>query len=115
MPESPQPSTPADRDRTQSRLRTLTRGVIVAATGATVALGVVVAHDRQGAGAVRSTDSTSSSSKSTGSMKTQTSSDGGTSNSADSGTTGNTGTSSSSSTGTPTSSSSSPTVTSGAS
>ncbi len=46
-----QPSTPADRERAKSRLRTLTRGAIVAAAGATAALGIVVAHDRPGASA----------------------------------------------------------------
>ncbi len=46
-----QTSTPADRERAKARLRTLTRGAVVAAAGATVALGVVVAHDRPGASA----------------------------------------------------------------
>ena len=53
MSRPSQPSTPAERERAQARLRTLTRGAIVAATGATVAIGVVVAHDRPGAGAAR--------------------------------------------------------------
>ena len=35
-----------------SRLRVVTRGVIVAATGATVAMGIVVSHDHPGASAV---------------------------------------------------------------
>jgi len=122
MSERTQPSTPADRDRAHSRLRILTRGAIVAATGATLALGVVVAHDRPGAKAVgTSANATSSSSKSTAVTKIGNSSSGTTSDSSDSGTTGttgNTGTTSSSSTATrtttPTKSSSSATVTSGA-
>jgi hypothetical protein len=109
MPESAQPITPADRDRAQSRLRMLTRGAIIAATGATVALGVVVAHDRPGSGAVKATVGTGTSSSTT---TTSGSSDAGTT-----GTTGNTGTDSTTTTTTttaPTRTSSSATVTSGA-
>ena len=112
MPESAQPSTPADRDRAQSRLRMLTRGAIVAATGATVALGVVVAHDRPGSGAVKATAGTGTSSSTTTTTSTSDSSAAGTT-----GTTGNTGTAATTTTTTttaPTRTSSSATVTSGA-
>ncbi len=51
MPAPTQPSTPAERDRAVARLRGVTRGVIVAATGATVAMGIVVSHDHPGASA----------------------------------------------------------------
>jgi hypothetical protein len=108
MPESAQPSTPADRDRAQSRLRMLTRGAIVAATGATVALGVVVAHVRPGSGAVKATAGTGTSSSTTTTTSTSDSSDAGTT-----GTTGNTGTDATTTTA-PKRTSSSPTVTSGA-
>ena len=107
MAESAQPSTPADRDRARWRLRTLTRGTIIAAAGATVVMGVVVAHDRPGTASATST-------------KTQSSPAGTTGDSADAGTTGESGTASSSSsqsttsTTAPTRSSSSATVTSGA-
>ncbi len=43
-----QPSTPERRERATSRLRFLTRGAVVAATGATVAMGFVVAHEQPG-------------------------------------------------------------------
>jgi hypothetical protein len=43
------PNAPRQRERTTSRLRWLSRGVVVAATGATVAIGVVVAHEHSGA------------------------------------------------------------------
>ena len=107
MSESAQPSMPSDRDRARSRLRMLTRGTIVAASGATIVMGVVVAHDRPGAASV-------------GSTKTHDSSAGTAGDSADAGATGESGTASSSSsqsttsTTAPTRSSSSATVTSGA-
>src|SRR5580704_8670152 len=43
------PNAPRQRERTTSRLRWLSRGAVVAATGATVAIGVVVAHEHSGA------------------------------------------------------------------
>jgi thiamine biosynthesis lipoprotein len=52
MTSPAQPRTPADRDRAKVRLRVLTRSVIVAATGATVAIGIVVAQDHPGADAL---------------------------------------------------------------
>ncbi len=118
------PATPAERDRAHARLRLLTRGAIVTAAGATVVLGVVVAHDHPGSAAPASTKDTTSSSSdgaagtsgSSSSGATSGSSDTGTSGdtgaSGDTGTTGNTGTPSSSST--PTSTHSSPVVSSGA-
>jgi hypothetical protein len=107
MPASGQASTPAARERARSRLRFLTRGAIVTATGATVAIGIVVAHDRPGAGATRTTTTNTPSSTSGGS-----SSSAGTSDSGDSGTTGTTG-NTGTSTSAPTATSSRPTVTSG--
>jgi hypothetical protein len=103
-----QPSTPAERDRAKARLRGVTRGAIVAATGATVAMGIVVSHDHPGASAVAAKATTSASS--TGSASSDTSGSSTTTR-----TTGNSGTSSasSSSTSTPTTSSASPAVTSG--
>lgn len=102
-----QPSTPEERDRAKSRLRTLTRSVVVAATGATVGIGILVAHDRPGARASGST--VASSTSSTGDSATSSTGNTGTSN------TGNTGTSSTGTSGSsaPSSSSTSPTVTSG--
>jgi hypothetical protein len=96
-----QPSTPAERDRAKARLRGVTRGVIVAATGATAAIGIVVSHDHPGASAVgtKATGSTSSS----GSASSDTSGSNSTTTTAGS----------SSSTSAPTTSSTSPTVTSG--
>ena len=93
------PSTPAGRERATSRLRALTRWAIAGAAGATVAIGVVVAHDRPGAGATRRTAT------SDGGSSSSTSSNYSSSNS---GTTGTTGASPS-----PMASSKSPTVTSG--
>ncbi len=109
-----QSSTPERRDRATSRLRFLTRGAVVAATGATVAMGFVVAHEQPGASATRTTTTTtttssggSSSSDGTGSSGAGESGDSGTTGTT--GDTGNTGTSTSQ----PTATSSRPTVTSG--
>lgn len=117
MSPTSQPNTPAERDRAKARLRFLTRGAIVAASGATVALGIVVAQDHPGASAGRNAADSTSSSSSTA-VTNNSSSSGTSSGSSDSGTTGTTGntgiSSSSSSSSTPTASSSSPTVTSGA-
>jgi hypothetical protein len=101
-----QPSTPAERDRAKARLRVVTRGVIVAATGATVAIGIVVSHDHPGTSAAATNPAASTTSS--GSASSETSGSNTT-------TTGDSGTSSpsSSSTSAPTTSSSSPTVTSG--
>ncbi|HEX4434181.1 MAG TPA: hypothetical protein VH012_05095, partial [Acidimicrobiales bacterium] len=115
MPLPTQPSTPAERDRARSRLRHVTRGAIVAATGATVAIGLAVAHDRPGVSAAHATttSTTSTSDGSSSTADTGSTSSGATSDSGTTGTTGNTGSSSASSSS-PTASSSSPTVTSGA-
>jgi hypothetical protein len=102
MSAAGQPSTPLGRERAKAHLRALTRGAIFAATGATVAIGVVVAHDRPGAGAARTTASSGATSSSTTPSNNTSTSDSGTA-----GNTGDTGTSS------PTTSSMSPAVTSG--
>jgi cytoskeletal protein RodZ len=91
-----QPSTPRERDKARARLRLLTRGVIVTATGATVAVGILVAHDRPGSTATRDTADSTTSSK--GSVSTTTGSS----------------SSSPSSSSTPTTTTSPPAVTSGA-
>lgn len=101
-----QPSTPERRERATSRLRFLTRGAVVAATGATVAMGFVVAHEQPGAGSTRTTTTTSSGG---GSSSAGTSDSGDSGDSGTTGTTGNTGTS----TTQPTTTYSRPTVTSG--
>ena len=44
-----QPNTPESRDKARSRLRTLTRAAVFAATGATAVIGIVVAHEHPGA------------------------------------------------------------------
>lgn len=115
MSPTAQPNRLAERDRAKSRVRFLTRGAIVAASGATVALGIVVAQDHPGASAGRDAANSNSSSSSTAVTHNSSSSgtNSGSSDSGTTGTTGNTGTSSSSSS-TPSASSSSPTVTSGA-
>ena len=56
-----QPHTPESRDKARARLRNLTRGAVLAATGATVAIGIVVSHDHAGS---------SSTGKSTGTTAT---------------------------------------------
>ena len=94
--------TPESRCGAQSRLRTLTTGAILAATGATVVIGVAVAREHPGSASTSNVTSgaSSPSSGSTGSGTTT-------------GSTGNTGTSTT--TTTPTASSSTPSVTSGGS
>lgn len=48
-PKNPKnPNAAAIRDRTRTRLRTLTNAALLAATGATVGIGVVVAHEHPG-------------------------------------------------------------------
>jgi len=105
--------TPQSRAKARSRLRTLTRGAVLAATGATAVIGVVVAHDHSGASTslrTGSDSSTSSSGGATSSSSTGTSaSTGNTGTSGSTGNTGNLGTSSS----TPSRSSSTPNVVSG--
>jgi hypothetical protein len=98
----------ASRDQTRARLRTLTNAALLATTGATVGIAVVVAHEHPG----KSAASTSTSGKST---VANTGSSGG------SGADGNSGTSSTANTGnsgsslSPSTSSQSPSVTSGGS
>ena len=125
MSPTDEPNTPESRDKATSRLRTLTRGAVFAAAGATVVIGVVVSRDHPGSGStgkVTTTTGSSSGSGSTSGASTTTGGSSGTSGSSSSGTTGtgntgttgttgNTGTSSS----TPSASQSTPTVTSGGS
>ena len=113
MTPTGEPNTPESREQATSRLRALTRAAILAAGGATVLVGVVVAHDHPGAGSSR-TDGSSGTSN-TGSSTSGSSSssgDGGSvangSSTTSTGSTGNTGSSSA-----PTASSSRPSVTSG--
>jgi hypothetical protein len=113
MSSTGHPNTPESRYRARSRLRRLTSGALVAATGATVVIGVVISHDHPGKAAA-STGSGSSGSGATGSTVGGTSSSSGNSgsssgNSGNTGNTGNTGSSSS----TPSSTTLTPTVTSG--
>ena len=104
-----QQSTPPTRERGQARVRQLTRGAALLATGATVAIGIVVAHDHPGASGVRRGATGAGSSAGTGASTGASTSSGNTDNSGISGNTGNSGSSA------PTSSSSTPTVTSGGS
>ncbi len=113
-----QPNTPENREKARSRLRNLTRGVVVAAAGATVVIGVVVSRDHpgsatSGSSATRGTSSGSGAATTNGgsSATSGSSSTGSTGSTGTTGTTGNTGTSSSA----PSVSQSSPTVTSGGS
>ena len=64
-----QPHTPLSREKASTRLRNLTRGAVLAATGATVAIGIVVSHGHSGS---------SSTGKSTGTPATVTSGSGST-------------------------------------
>ncbi|MGD0749699.1 MAG: hypothetical protein ABSB68_18065 [Acidimicrobiales bacterium] len=124
MSPTDEPNTPESRDKATSRLRTLTRGAVFAAAGATVVIGVVVSRDHPGSGStgkVTTTTGSSSGSGSTSGASTTTGGSSGTSGTTGTtgntgttgttGTTGNTGTSSS----TPSASQSTPTVTSGGS
>ena len=107
------PDTPGNRESVQARVRHLTRAAIFAAAGATVAIGVVVAHEHPGASAVRKGTTTSGSKTGTGSATGGSSSSdtsGTTGSTGDTGTTGTTGNTGSSA---PSSSSSTPVVTSG--
>ncbi len=105
------PHAVASRDQARARLRTLTNATLLAATGATVGIAVVVAHEHPGKSAASTTTSGQST---TGSTGTSGSSD-------DTGDTGNTGSStgntgnSGSSSFSPSISSQAPSVTSGGS
>ena len=92
-------NTPHNRDKTQSRLRILTRVAVISATGGAAAIGIAVAHAHPGAG---NTTAHSVTPSRPGGATTSSSS-----SSATSGTTGNTGGSS------PTTTTTTPVVTSG--
>jgi hypothetical protein len=108
---SPQkdPNAGASRDQARARLRTLTRVALFATTGATVGIGIVVAHEHPG----KSAASTTTTGQSTGGSTGTTGSSGNTGNSGSS-STGNIGNSGSSSFS-PSTSSQKPSVTSGGS
>ena len=96
----------ARRDQARARLRTLTNATLLAATGATVGIAIVVAHEHPGNSAASTTTSGKSTTSTTGTT----------------GTTGNTGSSSTGNTGnsgastfSPSTSSQTPAVTSGGS
>jgi hypothetical protein len=103
------PNAGARRDHARARLRTLTNASLLAATGATVGIAVVVAHEHPGKSAASTSTSGQSTAGSTGT--TGSSDDTGNSGSSTSGNTGNSGSSSFS----PSVSSQSPSVTSGGS
>jgi hypothetical protein len=108
-----QTSTPGSREIAQARLRHLTRGVVLAVSGATVAIGILVAHEHPGASSQHkgtTTESGSTAGNGTSTGGSSSSSSGNSDNSGDTGSTGNTGNSGSTA---PTASSSTPTVTSG--
>ena len=108
MSPTDEPNTPESRDKATSRLRTLTRGAVFAAAGATVVIGVVVSRDHPGSGSTSGASTTTGGSSGTSGTTGTT---GNTGTTGTTGTTGNTGTSSS----TPSASQSTPTVTSGGS
>lgn len=106
----------ASRDQARTRLRNLTRVALFATAGATVGIGIVVAHEHPGKSAASTTSGSS-----TGGDDGTTSSSGSTGNTGSS-STGNTGTSSSGNTGnsgvssnSPSTSLQTPSVTSGGS
>lgn len=103
------PNAGASRDQARARLRTLTNAALLTATGATVGIAVVVAHEHPGKSAASTT--TSSGQSTTGSTGTTGSSDDTGNSGSTSGNTGNSGSSSFS----PSVSSQSPSVTSGGS
>jgi hypothetical protein len=97
----------ASRDQTRARLRTLTNAALLATTGATVGIAVVVAHEHPGKSAASTSSSGRSSVANTGSTGGSGDGNTGTSSTANS---GNSGSSFS-----PSISSQSPSVTSGGS
>lgn len=103
------PNAVTRRDQARARLRTLTNASLLAATGATVGIAVVVAHEHPGKSAASTTTSGQSTAGSTGT--TGESDDTGNSGSSATGNTGNSGSSSFS----PSISSRTPSVTSGGS
>lgn len=107
MSTSDEPNnTPESRESARSRLRNLTRGAVLAATGAAAVIGIVVANDHPGAGGTTRTTGSS------GSTTAGTATSSGSSSAGTTGTTGNTGATTTTTT-TPTVSSSTPSVTSG--
>ncbi|HWF15697.1 MAG TPA: hypothetical protein VG244_05905 [Acidimicrobiales bacterium] len=104
-----QPNSPATREKVQGRLRHVTRAAVLAAAGATVGIGIVVAHDHPGASGAGTSASNGSHSATTNTGDGSTSNTGEGSTSANTGSTGNTGGFSTA----PSSSSSTPAVTSG--
>ena len=103
------PNAGASRDQARARLRNLTRVALFATTGATVGIGIVVAHEHPGKSAASTKTTTQSTRGDTGT----TGSSGNTGNSGSS-STGNTGNSGSSSFS-PGTTSQKPSVTSGGS
>ncbi len=102
----------AIRDKARVRLRTLTNAALLAATGATVGIGIVVAQEHPGKSASGSTTSGGSTGSTAGTGTTGSSGNtGDDTGSSSSGNTGNSGASSFS----PSSSSQTPSVTSGGS
>jgi hypothetical protein len=113
-----QSNAPGSRERGQGRVRLLTRAAALLATGATVAIGIVVAHDHPGASSLHPGANTSGSTAGTGTSTGGSSSDGtsgNTGNTGNSGDTDNSGNTGSSGSSAPTPSSSTPTVNSGGS
>lgn len=100
------PNAGARRDHARARLRTLTNATLLTATGATVGIAVVVAHEHPGKSAASTTTSGQSSDGASGTT--------GSSDDTGSSSTGNTGNSGSSSYS-PSISSQTPSVTSGGS
>jgi hypothetical protein len=100
----------AGREQGRARLRTLTRVALLATTGATVGIGIVIAHEHPGSSGATAKGGSSGSSGTTASS-------GSTGSTGTTGSTGNTGSSSTGNTGSsssaPSSSSSRPSVTSG--
>lgn len=116
MPAPERSHTPADRDRARAWLRTLTRGTVVAATGATVAIGVVVSRDHPGAsaGSAGTSSGVASTTSTTASPTTTTTTGAGTSGSGDATTTTTTPATTTTTTTAPTRTTSPAHVTSGA-
>ena len=109
MPPQRDPNAGASRDQARARLRALTNAALVAATGATVGIGIVVAHEHPGKSAAGATTSGQTSGGATGTTGSTGST--GNSGSSSTGDTGNSGSSSFS----PGTSSQTPSVTSGGS
>lgn len=105
-----EPNASASRDQARARVRSLTRVALLATTGATVGIGVVVAHEHRGTSAASST--TSGKTTGGGTATTPSSSSSGNTGSTSTGSTGNTGNTGASSSA-PSSTTQAPAVTSG--